>query len=154
MKRMILVGLMVSVSAVAGQPVQPPPGSTLLLRAIEIRFPTQGEMSHRDAVTYVRQIEVRRHVSLPSQDRWLPYAEAEAFIVEDAERLWQSGQLETLWVEVGDDPYENGVMAKRLIFNLVERLDVEVPAATYPTPPPMYRVPPSDHERLYPPQGD
>ena len=51
-------------------PVQHPPGSTLLLKAIEIRFPTQGQKSHRDAVTYVRQIEMRRHVSLPSQDRW------------------------------------------------------------------------------------
>ena len=154
MKGMILVGLMVSVSVVAGQPLQPPPGSALLLRAVEFRFPTQGNISSRRPDTYVRQIEVRRHVSLPSQDRWLPYAEAEAFIVEDAERLWRSGQLETLWVEVRDDPYENGVMAKRLIFNFVERLDVEIPAAAYPTPPPMYRVPQPDHERLYPPQED
>ena len=46
------------------------------------------------------------------------------------------------------------VMAKRLIFNLVERTDVVVPDAYYPTPPRRFRVPMPDHERLYPPQRD
>ncbi len=44
------------------------------------------------------------------------------------------------------------LMAQRLIFNLVERTDVVVPDAYYPTPPRRVRVPIPDRERVYPPQ--
>ena len=145
----MLVGLVVSVSATTGQTLQPDPGSAVLLKAIEFRFPGR-ERSNRDIAIYVQQIEVARHVSQPRRDYWVAYREAEPFIVPDAQRLWLSGQFETLWVEVRDDPYENGVMAKRLIFNLVERADVAVPAADDPTLPVEYRVPPPGYERLYP----
>ncbi len=68
MKRMILVGLMVSVSAVAGQPVQPPPGSALLLKAVEISFPTQGQKSHRRR-GYLRQADRSAASRQPTQSR-------------------------------------------------------------------------------------
>ncbi len=52
----------------------------------------------------------------------MPYAETESFIRSDAERLWNTGILESLWVEVRDDePWANGVVGKRIIFNMVKR---------------------------------
>ena len=102
-------------------------------------------------MAYVRQAEVVRHVSRPSQDRWVP-------TLKRSRSSWrmprQSGQFSSVWVEVRDDPYDNGVMAKRLIFTLVERTDVVVPDTYYPTPPRRFRVPTPDHERLYPPERD
>ena len=151
MKALIVVGLSLSVSAAAGQAPQPPAGSPPLLRTVEFRFPTQGNVPQRGVEDYVMQAEVVRHVSAPMHEKWVPYAEAEPYILADADRYWTSGQFETLWVEVRDWPFANGVIGRQLVFNFVERPDVAVPASDHPTPPPEYRVPPPDYERLYPP---
>ena len=132
-------------------PPQPPAGSPQLLRVIELRFPTRGEVSLRDARTYVGQTNLSEYVSRPNLDRWVPFDDAEPQVVDDAERLWKSGQFESVWVDAVDAPWENGVAGRRVIFSFVEREDVRVPTAAYPPPPPEYQQPPEGHERLYPP---
>ena len=132
---------------------QPPADSPPLLTRFEYRFPTQDNRSVRFVRTYVLQAETPRHVSFPSQDRWVPYSEAEPVILDDADRFWKSGQFESLWVDVVDRPFENGVVGRLVIFNFVEQADIEIQTADYPTPPPEYRQPPAGYERLYPPPG-
>ena len=130
---------------------QPPADSPPLMTLLEYRFPTQDNRSLRFVRTYVLQAETSRHVSVPSRDRWVPYSEAEPVILDDAERFWKSGQFESLWVDVVDRPFENGVVGRLVVFNFVEQADIEIPTADYPTPPPEYRPPPAGYERLYPP---
>ena len=105
----------------------PPEGSPVLLRAVEIRFPTQGNVGGVDYDTYLYYMEIKDHISLPSQGKWVPYSEAtEQVAVDDHQRLWDTGFLSDLWIEVVDDPYPNGVPAKRIIFNLEERERVKI----------------------------
>ena len=89
-------------------------------------------------------------MSHASQDSWVTYEEAEPFIVTDADRLWNTGWLESLWVEVRDDPYPNGVLGKRVIFNMAELDGEPVVPTGPPTLPAGFEEPPADHERLYP----
>ncbi len=153
-RRLLAASALVAVvgfGSVAAQDRYPPSDSPTLLRAIELRFPTRGERSLRDPVTYIREANFPEYVSRPSLDRWVPYDSTQARLVADAERLWQSGQFESLWVDVRDDTWGNGVAGKRVIFSLVERRYLLIPTTAYPTPPPDYRQPPVGHERLYPP---
>ena len=131
-------------------PPAPPAGSPRLLRAVELRFPTRGEIPVRNPVTYIAQADIPGYVSRPSQNRWVPYDEAEPQVLDDAERFWQSGQFDSVWVDVRDDSWENGVAGRRVIFSFVEREDIRAPTADYPMPPPEYQQPPEGHERLYP----
>jgi outer membrane protein insertion porin family len=109
------------------RPSLPPPDSPTLLRNIELRFPTQGGVPGVDLNTYLYYMEVAKQVSLPSQQRWTPYTDETAeVILDDFQRLWDTGFLNDLWVEVVDDPYPNGVAAKRVIFNLDERERVKI----------------------------
>ena len=135
------------------QDPQPPANSPPLMRRLEYRFPTQDNRSLRFVRTYVLQAETPRHVSFPSRDRWVSYSEAEPVILDDAERFWKSGQFESLWVDVVDRPFENGVVGRLVIFNFVEQADLDIPSSDHPTPPPEYRQPPAGYERLYPPPG-
>ena len=106
---------------------QPPAGSPALLRNIELRFPTQGNVSGVDYLTYLYYMEIKNHVSLPSQGKWVPYNEAtERIVRDDFRRLWDTGFLNDLWVEAVDEPWENGVEGKRIIFNLEERERVKI----------------------------
>ena len=132
-------------------PPAPPVGSPRLLRGVELRFPTRGENPVRNPVTYIAQADIPGYVSRPSQNRWVPYDEAEPQVLDDAERFWQSGQFDSVWVDVRDDSWENGVAGRRVIFSFVEREDIRAPTADYPMPPPEYQQPPEGHERLYPP---
>ena len=132
---------------------QPPANSPPLLTRLEYRFPTQDNRSLRFVRNYVLQAETWRHVSVPGRGRWVPYNEAESVIVDDVERFWKSGQFESLWVDVMDRPFENGVVGRVVTFNFVEAVDIEIPRSDHPTPPPEYRQPSAGHERLYPPPG-
>lgn len=132
---------------------QPPASSPPLMTRLEYRFPTQDNRSLRFVRNYVLQAEAWHHVSVPGRGRWVPYKEAESVIVEDAERFWKSGQFESLWVDVVDRPFENGVVGRVVTFNFVEAADIEIPRSDYPTPPAEYRQPSAGYERLYPPPG-
>ncbi len=120
----------------------------LLDTTVEFRFPTQNDRSLRDVRTYIMQAETSRNVSLTSRGR--SYWEAEPVMLDDAERFWKSGRFESLWVDVFDDRFENGLAGKRVVLNFVEHADAAIPTADYPTPPLAYRRPPGG-ERLYPP---
>ena len=122
--------------SIFGQPQQPPPpvavplppeGSPTLLRGIEIRFPTQDNVGGVDYDTYLYYMQITDHISAPSQGKWVPYSEAtERVALADYQRLWDTGFLSDLWIEVIDDPYPNGVPAKRIIYNLEERERVKI----------------------------
>ena len=45
---------------------------------------------------------------------------------DDFRRLWGTNFLDNLWVEVLDEPYDNGVIGKRVIFNMEERPRVKI----------------------------
>ncbi|MCX6552205.1 MAG: outer membrane protein assembly factor BamA, partial [Acidobacteria bacterium] len=111
-------------SAVAAQaPVRlPPADSPPLLRYIELRFPTQGNVSVIDPQTY--QYYIQSRPSRSSDGVWAPYDEKT--VLEDFKRLWNTNFLDNLWVEVKDAPYDNGVNGKHVIFNMEERQRVKI----------------------------
>ncbi len=100
----------------------PPLDSPVLLRYIELRFPTQGNTSVIDASTY--QYYIQTQPSRSSDGVWVPYNEQS--ILDDFRRLWATNFLDNLWVEVKDAPYPNGVQAKHVIFNMEERQRVKI----------------------------
>ena len=121
---------------VAGTPVAaqqapaslPPPDSPPLFRNIELRFDAQGGASGVDANTYVYYMKVAEYVSDSTQGRWTPYDETiEQILLEDFRSLWETGFLDDLSISVVDDePYDNGVLAKRVIFQMEERERVKI----------------------------
>ena len=108
-------------------PPLPPEDSPPLLRTVQVAFPTQGNVSGIDPQTYLYYMEVPNLRSLPSQNKWVPYTDAtETVIREDFQRLWGTGFLDDLWIEVVDEPWPNGVIGKRVIFNFEERERVKI----------------------------
>ncbi|MGE0041561.1 MAG: outer membrane protein assembly factor BamA [Vicinamibacterales bacterium] len=109
----------------AAQPTRlPPPGSPPLVRFIELRFQPVNE-SLIEPQTYLYYIQTQPSRSLDGV--WVPYNEAtEQSLLEDFRRLWATNFLDNLWIEVEDAPYENGVMGKRIIFNMEERPRVKI----------------------------
>ena len=111
----------------AAQTPQPPLDSPKLLHNVELRFPTQGGVPMIEPATYLYYVEIDSHVSLPAQGVFTPYTEAmEEIVLGDFRRLWDTKFLSNLWIEVEDDPFENGVEGVRVIFNLEERERVKV----------------------------
>ena len=103
-------------------PKLPPADSPALLRTIELRFPTQGNLSVIEPNTYLYYIETA--TSRPSEGVWKPFDEKA--ILEDFKRLWATNFLDNIWIEVNDAPYENGVVGKRVVINLEERQRVKI----------------------------
>lgn len=111
------------------RPALPPPDSPTLLRSVAIQFPTQGNVAGVDYNTYLYYMEVanEENRTRPSIGQWTPYTdETVEMILDDYQRLWDTGFLNDLWVEVIDTPYENGVPARTVIFNMEERERVKV----------------------------
>src|ERR1043165_823757 len=100
----------------------PPPDSPPLVRLVEIAFPAQGNTSLIESETYLYYIHTRP--SRPSAGEWVPY-DAQAPL-DDFKRLWATGFLDNVWVEVKDVPYDNGVVGKHIVFNLEERQRVKI----------------------------
>nr|HPK72786.1 hypothetical protein [Vicinamibacterales bacterium] len=100
----------------------PPPDSPPLVRTVEIAFPTQGNVSAIDPATYLFYIKTMP--SRPSAGVWSPYDSAS--VLEDFKRLWGTGFLDNIWIEVKDVPYPNGVEGKHIVFNLEERQRVKI----------------------------
>ena len=136
--------------ATRSQSVEPPQSSPQLTRSLEIRCPGWEDTCGPLMPDVFRQLEVVNHISKPSQNIWVPYTESQPLLRTDAERLWNSGMFESLWVEVTDDPYPNGIDAKRIVFNIVQR-DGESAAPTGPPNlPPGFEEPAPGYERVYP----
>jgi outer membrane protein insertion porin family len=114
--------------ATPGQPqaeIAPPANSPTLLRAIEVRFSSQGNVSVIDPQTYVYYIQTQ--TSRPSAGVWVPYSEAtEQSLLNDYKRLWGTNFLENLTLSVEDRPYSNGVKAKYVVFDMEERQRVKI----------------------------
>ena len=108
-------------------PQLPPPDSPTLFTTLELRFPTQGNVASVEGQTYLYYMEIDDYISLPSQGRWTPYDETiEQVLLEDFERLWDTGFLTDLTIEIIDDPYANGVQGRRALFLMEERERVRI----------------------------
>jgi outer membrane protein insertion porin family len=105
----------------------PPSGSGPVVRNIELRFHPVNE-SLIDPQTYLYYIQsVQSLTSSSTSGTWAPYDEAaEAKLRDDFKRLWATNFLDNLWVEVIDEPYDNGVLGKRAIFHMEERPRVKI----------------------------
>ena len=58
---------------------------------------------------------------------YVPYTDAiEKSLLDDFKRLWATNFLDNLWIETIDDPYPNGVQAKRVIYHMEERPRVKI----------------------------
>lgn len=102
----------------------PPAGSGPVIRFIQLRFHPVDE-SLIDPQTYLYYIQTQP--SRSSDGVWVPYDDAaEAKLRDDFRRLWGTNFLDNLWVEVLDEPYDNGVVGKRVVFNMEERPRVKI----------------------------
>lgn len=146
-----LAGSLNIVPDVAAQDGAPPPGSPPVLRDVRLAFPTQGDTPMRPVDDYWQMIGLPRPSALHPGPTWTLFARVEAMILDGAQRLWLSGQFHSVWVDVEDAPFKNGALAKRVIFNVVERVQPSASPRGLPEPPPGYEHPPPSHERLYPP---
>ena len=105
----------------------PPDGSGPIYRCAQVIAHAPGDRvteveSMIDPQTYGSLLTVAW--SLRSQNRWMPYDEA--ILRADFWKLWRSEFLEDLWIEVIDEPFENGVEGKHVIFHFEERARVKV----------------------------
>jgi outer membrane protein insertion porin family len=114
-------------AATAGQAAavrQPPAGSGPVIRQTELRFHPVNE-SIIEASTYVYYIQTP--FSRPSEGVWVPYNEqTERSLLDDFKRLWATNFLDNLWIETIDEPFDNGVMGKHVIYHMEERPRVKI----------------------------
>ena len=111
----------------AGQQNLPPEGSPPLMRFIELKSGAADEALGVNIETYLFYMEITKNNSAPSEGRWVPYTEeTEKILRADFFRLWDTGFLDDLKIEVADDPWPNGVMGKRAIFTMTERPRVRI----------------------------
>ncbi|MGC4086264.1 MAG: POTRA domain-containing protein [Vicinamibacterales bacterium] len=118
------VSIVLALALQLGAPpaVQPPAGSAPVVRTIEIQFPAQGNVSLVEPSTYLYYIETRP--SRPSDGTWIAFDPDSA--KADFARLWGTGFLDDLSIEVLDEPYPNGVIGKHLIYRLEEKQRVKL----------------------------
>jgi hypothetical protein len=95
----------------------PPAGSPPLLRCYQLLFYPDGAQAI-DNATYLYYIQPSVQPSLRSQNTWVPYREAN--VLDAFNRLMKTKFLDDLWIEVIDEPYENGVMGKHVVFHMEE----------------------------------
>ena len=99
---------------------QPPANSGPVVYLILPCFEAQGNVTLVDTETYVYYI--RLQTSRPSQGVWVPWNEdAEKAVREDFLRLWGTGFLDDLKIEVTDYTFANGVIGKILTYHIEER---------------------------------
>ena len=112
-------------ATICGQPLPPPaalpPADSLpVVLAIAPCFSAQGGISAIEPQTYLHYIHLRP--SLPSKGQWVPYDEqSRATMLDDFKRLWATGFLDNLSIEVTDYALTNGVLAKLVTYHLEER---------------------------------
>jgi len=95
---------------------QPPLDSPVLFRCMSLVAHPINETSV-DQSTYDYYIKTPRTVT--ATKTFIPYDEDS--IQADFYRLWGTTFLDNLWIEVVDEPFENGVKAKHVIFHIEER---------------------------------
>ena len=98
----------------------PPADSPVLYRCVELRFHPDNQPLIDPMTYYIRL----KPTSLRSKKQWVPYNETN--LEADFQSLWKTNFLDNLWIETFDEPYENGVMGKHVIFHLEERAKVKI----------------------------
>ncbi len=105
--------------------VLPPEGSSPVVYLLVPCFEQQDAVSLVPADTYL--FNVRLSPSLPSQGVWTPYDDAAVQTLrDDFWRLWDTGWLEDLSIEVHDYIFQNGVVGKVVNYNIEERERIRV----------------------------
>lgn len=107
----------------APKPIPPPTaGSAPVLKSVELRFhPDNSPMM--DPNTYVYYLKGRPG-DVANGEAYVLYNEAEE--LSDFRRLYATNFLDNIWIEVLDEPYDNGVIGKHVIFHLEERQRVKI----------------------------
>ncbi len=120
------VGPPVTVCGQQAQPrAMPPAGSGPVVLFIAPCFEAQGNASVIEPQTYIYYIQLK--ASRPSEGVWVPYNDAaEQTIEEDFRRLWGTGFLDNLWVDVSDYKFNNGTIGKIVTYNMEERQRVKI----------------------------
>jgi len=99
---------------------QPPADSPLLIRCTQIIAHPINETTI-ELNTYLYYIKTP--LTEPSKNKFTPYDEDS--LQADFIRLWGTNFLDNLYIEVIDEPFENGVKAKHVIFHIEERARVK-----------------------------
>ena len=110
-------------------PANAPPAGTPspVVYALVPCFEAQGGTSVIDATTYLHYIDLKNHVSIPSQNRWVPFTEqTEQIVLADFKRLWGLTFLDDLSMETRDVALPNGVVGKVVIYNMEERQRIRI----------------------------
>lgn len=95
----------------------PPPDSAPVVRSVDVIFPSTPSGSAVDRETYLYYIQTK--ASRPDEGDWVPLDLRT--IADDVKRLWATAFLEDISVDVTDEPYDNGVVGKHVVFRLEER---------------------------------
>jgi outer membrane protein insertion porin family len=102
----------------------PPADSPMVIRVTEMRFHPVNE-SLIEPQTYLYYIQTP--LSRPAEGVWVPYTDTiERSLLDDFKRLWATNFLDNLWIETIDEPFPNGVQAKRIIYHMEERPRVKI----------------------------
>jgi outer membrane protein insertion porin family len=105
----------------------PPAGSGPVFYQIAPCFSAQGNAYTIEPQTYLFYMELAKHVSLPSQNRWTPWTEElEQIAIADHKRLWATGFLHDLSIDVQDYTFSNGVIGKLVTYEMEERERVKI----------------------------
>src|SRR5580765_1339740 len=110
-----------------GTEVLPPAGSGPVLYQIAPCFEEQGGASLIEPETYLYYIQLKDRLSLPSQNKWVPWDEAaEKDVHDDFTRLWGTNFLENLWIEKEEYTFSNGVVGELITYHMEERQRVKI----------------------------
>jgi outer membrane protein insertion porin family len=109
-------------------PVKPgPAGSPPLVAGFLLCFAKQGGSPVIEANTYLFYMELKNHISRPSEDRWVPYTEeTEQILLRDFKSLWATTFLDDLSIEVLDVDWGSGVLGKLIVFHMEERQRIKI----------------------------
>jgi outer membrane protein insertion porin family len=103
----------------------PPADSAPVAVAVLLCFDKQGGISAIEPQTYLYYIHFR--ASEPSRGHWVTFdADAEASLIEDFRRLWDTGFLDNLSIEAVDYRFANGAPGKVVVLHMEERRRVRL----------------------------
>jgi outer membrane protein insertion porin family len=123
-----------SATSICGVPlppptVMPPPGSGPVVYQLAPCFDAQGGTPLVDINTYLYYMQIKDHISKPSQTPpvWVAYDDSiERIMHEDFTRLWDTHFLDNLWIEVNDYDFPNGVVGKLITYHMEERQRIKI----------------------------
>src|SRR4029077_6112277 len=95
-------------TSICGSPIprpaaEPPAGSGPVVLFVVPCFEAQDNVNLVDIQTYLYYIQLK--ASQPPQGNWVPYnSDSEKAILDDFKRLWGTGFLDNLSIQVSDPP--------------------------------------------------